>query len=219
MREWVEVTGIVLQAGPMGEYDRRVVLLTKERGRITAFAKGARKVNSRLLAATNPFSFGIFTLYEGRSSYTVKEAEISNYFEELRTNFELAYYGMYFMEFAQYYTRENVDETKMLKLLYLSLRALLNKKIDNELVRYIYEIKAMVINGEFPGVPKHLNLDPSTTYTFEFVERSPIERLYTFTVSRKVMNEIKVYMDKCKENYVDKKMKSLEILETCRLKN
>ena len=81
-------------------------------------------------------------------------------FQELRANFEGAYYGMYFMELAQYYTRENVDETKMLKLLYQSLRALLNKTIDNELVRYIYEIKAMVINGEFPGVPKHLDVDP-----------------------------------------------------------
>ena len=219
MREWVEVTGMVLQAGPMGEYDRRVVLLTKERGRITAFAKGARKVNSRLLAATNPFSFGNFTLYEGRNTYTMRDAEISNYFQELRANFEGAYYGMYFMELAQYYTRENVDETKMLKLLYQSLRALLNKTIDNELVRYIYEIKAMVINGEFPGVPKHLDVDPSTTYTFEFVESSPIEKLYTFTVSEKVMTEIKAYMDKCKEKYVDKKMKSLEILENCRLKN
>ena len=62
-------------------------------------------------------------------------------------------------------------------------------------------------------------MDPSTTYTFEFVESSPIEKLYTFTVSEKVMNEIKAYMDKCKEKYVDKKMKSLEILENCRLKN
>ena len=32
MRDFYIVTGIVLKAEPIGEYDRRVVLLTKEKG-------------------------------------------------------------------------------------------------------------------------------------------------------------------------------------------
>ena len=92
MREFVIVTGMVLKAEPIGEYDKRVVILTGERGKISAFAKGARRPGSRLMAATNPFSFGQFKLYEGRSSYNISEAYIRNYFEELREDYVGAYY-------------------------------------------------------------------------------------------------------------------------------
>ena len=76
MSEPLKVRGMVLRAAPSGEYDRRTVILTKERGRITAFARGARKPKSPLLASTAPFVFGTFTVYEGRDAYTLVQAEI-----------------------------------------------------------------------------------------------------------------------------------------------
>lgn len=141
---------MVIASAPIGEYDRRIVLLTKERGKISAFARGARKPNSALVGVTSPFTFGNFEVYEGRTSYTLMSASVSNYFEELREDVEGAYYGFYFLEFASYYAREANDETELLKLLYQTLRALINPNIPNRLIRCIYELKAVSVNGEGP---------------------------------------------------------------------
>ena len=198
---------------PMGEYDRHITLLTKERGKITAFARGARRPGSRLAAATNPFSFGTFKLYAGRDSYTVSEAEISNYFPELMSDFGGAYYGMYFCELADYYTRENNDEVDMLKLIYQSLRALTSQAFSHKLVRSIFELKAIMINGEFPGVLQEVGLQESTVYTVDYIMRTPVEKLYSFTVSEEVLHELRIFNRKLCAKTLDRNFKSLEILE------
>ncbi len=214
MQEFIQVTGIILKQTPIGEYDRRICLLTKERGKISAFVKGSRKPGSRLSSATNPFSFGIFKLYEGKSSYNVAEADIQNYFEELRTDYIGAYYGMYFAEIADYYTRENSDDKEMMKLLYQSLRALSVPSLPRELVRFIYEMKSIVINGEFPGVPVDKKLENSTLYTVQYIVNSPIEKLYTFTVSDSVLIELGQLAEHYRRKIMDREFKSLEILKT-----
>lgn len=214
MQEHIMVTGIVLRAYPVGEYDRGVVLLTRERGKISAFARGARKPGNRLSAATGPFSFGRFKLYEGKSSYTILEADIQKFFEELRTDYVGACYGLYFAEVAEWYTRENNDEREMLGLLYQSLRALCADSLPNPLVRCVFECRAIVANGEFPGVPADEKLEESTVYALRYIAESPIEKLYTFTVTANVLEELKTVASRYMRQFAGHNFKSLEVLQT-----
>ena len=241
----IVLTGMVLSTMPIGEYDRRVVILTKEQGKISAFARGARRPNSPLVGAVNPLAFGEFTMYEGRTSYTIQSASITNYFAELREDVVGAYYGFYFLEVADYYAKEYTDEREMLKLLYQSMRALINPHIPNRLVRRIFELKALTVNGQAPQVfqcvicgdqerPAVFNpakgglvcsecsgdvidgmiLDNSTLYSMQYIESTPVVKLYTFTVAENVLAELEKVMDRLMEVYVDRRFKSLEILET-----
>lgn len=148
----ITLTGMVISATPVNEYDRRVVILTKERGKIVAFAKGARRPNSQYVAGTRPFSFGEFTVYEGRTAYNLVGISINNYFEEIATDISIVYYGFYFLEFAEYFAEENMDAKDMLNLLYISLKALMNTSISNDLVKNIFELKMFALNGIYPNV-------------------------------------------------------------------
>ena len=212
MQDCTKVTGIVLRADSVGEYDRRVVLLTKEKGKITAFARGAKRPGNRLMAATGPFTFGTFWIYEG-SSYGIREASVENYFEELRTDFIGAYYGIYFLELCDYCTRENNDETEILKLLYQSLRALSHPGLDRALVRSIFELKLIVLNGEFAGMPEGPYED-ATRYAVGFIEKTPVEKLYTFTLRPSAMKELGQIATKCRRERFPGQFRSLEILKT-----
>jgi len=207
-----------LSAAPAGEYDKLIVLLTKELGKIRAFARGARRLNNPLMAAANVFAFGEFQIYEGRTSYSISQACIRNHFGELMQDFEGACFGQYFLEFADYYTRENADCMDFLRLVYQSLRALSVPALPRILVRYIFELKAMVYSGECPQTFEQFadwNLNASTLYALQYVAASPEERLYTFTLSEEVCGEFGRVVTWMRERYVEQRFKSLEILETC----
>lgn len=218
MREFILATGMVLEATPVNDYDRRTVILTKEFGKITAFCRGARRSNNKMLAVTNPFSFGTFKLYEGKSAYNLIDAEISHYFEELRTDFEGAYLGMYFLEYAAYYTRENNDDSEMLKLLFQSIRAITRPGLDNRLVRAVYEIKTIVVNGEYPGIPVNRDFLPGTVRAVKHIVDSSIEGLFAFAVSDEVLDELLYLGDLYRKRFVDRDFKTLEMLENSMLK-
>jgi len=152
MKETIEVTGVVSFSAPTGEYDRRVVIITRELGRISAFAQGSRKPTSQLVAACRTFTFAKFTLYPGRSAYRVVGAQIVEPFDGMSQDLDAMTYGSYLMELAGFFTEEGVEASDVVNLLYLSLKALLNPSLENRLVRMIFELRILAINGEAPQV-------------------------------------------------------------------
>lgn len=212
MSETVKAAGMVLSAMPVGDYDKRLVILTRERGKITAFARGARRPTSVLLAASNPFVMGEFSLIEGRTAYSLIRAEVQNYFTELAMAQPEVYYGFYFLELADYYGREGMDETPMLNLLYLAVRALLNPHLDDRLVRRIFEMRAMTINGEY--APEEGTMSPETLYVCRYIMTAPLQKLFTFAVTPEVQKELEQTLDRHMKRVMDRKMRSLEILKT-----
>ena len=212
MRETANLTGMVLKATPSGEYDRRLVILTRERGKITAFARGAKRPGNQLMAVSRPFVFGQFRLFEGREAYSLQGAEISNYFTELSQDVESACYGSYFLEFADYYSRENLEATEQLLLLYQSLRALLKPALPNSLVQAVFELRSMAINGDYTEHPPRPVSD-SANYAWEYIVASPLESLYTFTLAPEVLEELKHCVELNKRRFIDREFHSLEILK------
>jgi DNA repair protein RecO (recombination protein O) len=148
MRQELIVRGIVLGTSLVGEYDKRLVLLTPELGKITVFANGARRPNSRFAAASQSFTMGRYTLREGHNAYNLSAVEIEESFLALSYDMEKMCYASYLCELTSYYTHDGVRAADELNLLYVSFRTLLEDRIPPKLVKSIFELKLMDIEGQ-----------------------------------------------------------------------
>ena len=219
----VTVNGMVLSAMPIGEYDRRIVLLTTDLGRISAFVRGARRPNSSLLAAARPFSMGIFTLHAGRDSYTVQTASIKEYFEAVSSDVTKMAYGCYFLEAAGFASEENDDGRELLNLFLVMgvypqvfecsvCKSKLTKGwLSVERGNCVCEECAKRKNEAHTSA--RLYLDESAMYTLQYILTAPIGRLYTFCLEEPVKRTLYDLTVKWRRRYFSREFKSLQVLE------
>ena len=212
MKDFFTCTGIVLRSRPAGENDRLITLLAGSEGKLNVFVRGARKPSSRFAASSESFAFGEFKLSHGTSAYYLNDADISNYFEEFRTDIELASYASYFAEIADYYCVEGDDATPMLGLLYASLLALINPNFSCRLVRCIFVLRAIVINGEFPGLPQGRVYNDAVAAAIERIENADLRHLYTFKLTEPAEDELFRLTTEYEKRFMDRHFKSLEVL-------
>ncbi|HIV16432.1 MAG TPA: DNA repair protein RecO [Candidatus Alectryocaccobium stercorigallinarum] len=211
MSDIIKVNGTVLSASPIGEQDKRVVLETCELGRITVFARGCRRSGSPLQAAANPFVTGQFSVISGSSAYRMADASIIEYFREIAALQPGVYMGFYFLDLVDYYGREGIDGTDMLNLLFVSLKALLNEKLPDRLVRRIFEMKLLALNGEYFPEPDKM---PERIYPVcRYITDSPAGKVYSFNVDEDILSGLENVCDKALKRTIDKELKSKKIME------
>ena len=212
MKDFFTCTGMVLRSRPAGENDRLITLLAGTEGKLNVFVRGARKPSSRFAASSESFAFGEFKLSHGSSAYYLNDADISNYFEEFRTDIELAAYASYFAEIADYYCVEGDDATAMLGLLYASLLALHNPIFSHRLVRCIFVLRAIVLNGEFPGLPQGRVFNDAVIAAIDRIENADLRHLYTFKLTEPAEDELFRLTTEYEKRFMDRRFKSLEVL-------
>ncbi|MEZ0325789.1 MAG: DNA repair protein RecO [Fimbriimonas sp.] len=82
------VSAIVLRRTNSGETDRKLVLLTRELGKIEVTAKGARKAASRLAGSSDPLTVAQMGLAVAKKNRFVTQAQPQTSFRGLRTDYD-----------------------------------------------------------------------------------------------------------------------------------
>ncbi len=211
MNDLLKVSGMILSASAVGENDKRVVMETCELGKISAFVRGGRRQGSSLLAASQPFAMGEFYILPGRDSYRLNEANVTEYFRDLANAHPEIYIGFYFLDLIDYYGREGICGRDMLNLVYLALKALLREDTDKLLVRSVYELRLIAMNGEYAPDPG--KTEEKLFRILNYIVNSPLAGLFSFTLSGERKAEVGKAATAAVKAAVDRPLKSRKIME------
>jgi DNA repair protein RecO (recombination protein O) len=97
----VKTHAVVLRSRDYREADKLVTLLTQDGGKITAVARGVRKIKSKLKALVEPLTLGYFLLHTGKSLDTLTQGEIVKPYSLLQADLVVLTYAQYFCELCE----------------------------------------------------------------------------------------------------------------------
>ena len=140
---------IVLGHIEYGEADRILKLFTFEQGKITAIAKGVRKIRSRKAGHLEPFTRVNLFLAKGRNMDIITQAETIDPYMGLRQDLQRVAFASYVVEVLDRFTYEEGQNVGMFDLLADTLSRLENQ--DNlETVIHYYEVRLLDLLGFRP---------------------------------------------------------------------
>jgi len=145
----LRVEGIVLRHREWGEADRLLTLYTRELGKVSAVAKGVRKLRSRKAGHLEPFMRSSLLMARGRSFFVLTQAEALAPLIPLRDDLELLGYASYIAELLDRFTYEEEENRALYRLISNSLTRLNRGDAPDIVVRY-YEIRLLDLIGFRP---------------------------------------------------------------------
>lgn len=141
----------MLRTHKLGEADRIVTLLSRNRGQIRAVAKGVRRTASKLGARLEPFMVVDLQCYEGKNLDTVTQVEIIGpYGAEITDQYDSYTVASVICESALKLTDDQPAANQYL-LLVGALRSLAKKEHQPQMILNSYLLRALSIAGWAPN--------------------------------------------------------------------
>ena len=145
---------VVLRTHKLGEADRIITFLTRDRGKVRAVAKGIRRTKSKFGARLEPFSRVDVLLHDGKNLDIVQQAELlAAYGNDMTLDYGLWTIGQTMLETADRLTPEdNVPAESQYLLLVGALRTLVSKEHASTSVMDSYLLRALSLAGYSPNL-------------------------------------------------------------------
>lgn len=140
---------IVIKRTDFGEADRLLTLFSREKGKIKAIAKGARKPQSRKTGHVELFMRSNFLFAAGKALAIITQAEMVASYKELRADLVRSTYASYAVELLDRFT---VEEDRHVGLYHLLADALgwFAHFSDPLLAARYYELRVLALTGFQP---------------------------------------------------------------------
>jgi len=221
----IKDSGILLREITRGESNKQLILLTRERGKITAYARGAKNTKSKF-AALQPFAYGDFVFYDGGGFLSLNQTDIKITHSNIADNYDKYTHACLFLEIIDGLLLPDMDGREALHILMRCLSAL------NRGVRPVGQVFAAFVfkflqkEGLAPlmdddraffaaegigemGIP----ISKSTIAALQYILEADISGLLHFKASDDVIENLAACARLFLSENVDIKFKSAELIQ------
>jgi DNA repair protein RecO (recombination protein O) len=143
--------GIVIGGSKLGEADRILRILTRDRGKISAVAKGVRKGKSKFSGSLEPMMVNSFLLAEGRSLDIVCQAENIRCYSNINSDYSLICCAGNLLEAAGKLTEEGLRDETTYEFLLAALDSL-EDGLNPQIVELVFKTRMLMEHGIFPNL-------------------------------------------------------------------
>jgi DNA repair protein RecO (recombination protein O) len=147
----IRLQGIVLRNKAYGESDQLLYVFTRERGKVSMIAKGAKKPRSRFGAVTEAFTVADFVCYQHSSTSmpSLSQADIIAHHQHIRADLLLTAYGAYWLELVDHVIVDKEPAPMLYQQLGILLQQLDEGK-DPEILTRLLELVVLTSAGYQP---------------------------------------------------------------------
>ncbi len=148
----LDAQGLVVREKYVGDTDRLVTVLTREKGILRAFVRQPKHAGGGRLSATRLFTYSRFSIFEGRDSYIIDDAQPLEVFFDLRKEIGRLSLAQYFCELAIELAPQDSPAEEYLRLLLNAMYFLQKGTHSAASLKAAVEMRMMSLSGYMPDL-------------------------------------------------------------------
>ena len=152
MEHMITIEGIVLRERSVGEQDKFIDILTRDRGVLEASVKGAKKINGKSGSSSQLFAYSRFCLDQRRNMLYLNSSEPLHIFYGLRDSLSKISLASYFSEVLRFCVIPEAQNNDVLRLTLNCMHYLENRKRSEAFLKAVFELRLMSEIGFMPDI-------------------------------------------------------------------